>query len=266
MTKNYFDKGYVDYWKNRVKNKTRDLKVPQEQVQNFFIKKLNILKRDRILDLGCGHGALFSLLNRFSQNIVGIDINPEAVKEATKFSYQKIKNGSAEKTTLPKDFFDKIVAWAVYDVVNQEKALIEENRILKNNGLLLITGKNDNYLINDKEAFIAERNAKLKNFPNHFSDVYKLLKNIDVFGFKIKAAYGFSKRGDFAKNKYINILKNKNKKFYEFLVILEKTSRPRWKSLKICGPFSSTALRMAQKAGFKDVKKFFRWHKQKYND
>lgn len=266
MTKNYFDKNYVDYWKKRVKNNTQGPKVPGKQTQSFFIKKLNISKNDLVLDLGCGHGALFDLFYGFSPNIVGIDINTNAVKEACKYPYRKVQKGSAEKTKLPKEMFDKIIAWAVYDVVEQSGALEEENRILKKGGQLLITGKNKNYLKNDREAFIAERNARLKDFPNHFTDVYALMNNSKRWGFEVLQAYGFPKRGDFAKKKYFNLLKNKKKHFYEFLVILKKISKPKSKNIDICSRYSNTATVMAEKFGFKNLPKFFKWHKQKYND
>lgn len=265
MKKNYFNKNYVDYWKKRVKNDYNGHKtVPEKNVQKFFINKLNISEKDLVLDLGCGHGALFELLHSFSKNIIGMDINKYAIKEALNYPYRQLKRGSAEKTTLPKEAFDKVIAWAVYDVVDQNKALVEENRILKDSGVLLITGKNRRYLSTDREAFIAERNAKLKNFPNHFTDVYGLIKNIAAFGFEVVEAYGFIRRGDFANKKYIDLLDVKNRSFYEFLLILKKIDNPESEIDNICMEYSDTASKIAEKYGFSNIKKFFKWHKEKY--
>ena len=67
----------------------------------------------------------------------------------------------------------------------QTEALIEINRICKKGARVLITGKNDNYCDNDKLAMEAEIGARKKGHPNYFTDVRKLLKNINKFGFRI---------------------------------------------------------------------------------
>lgn len=261
MKNNFFDKDYVEYWKGRVKEKRGVSKVPGRDVEQFFIKKLKILKSDIILDLGCGHGRLFSLLKKFTLNIFGMDVTLDSIKEASQYPYKQVLKGGAEKTSFKKGYFDKVVSWATYDVVEQEKALREENRILKMGGKLLITGKNDNYELVDKEAFIAERNAKLKKFPNRFTNVYGLIKNIETFGFEVEVAYGFKKRGDFGNLKYFSILKGDKRLFYEFLLILKKVAEPKLKKIKICDEYSKTAIYLTKQSKFKNTKTFFRWHK-----
>src|SRR3989344_2709711 len=220
MTNKYFNKEYIDYWKKTTTNVNDEYKVPGEDAQNIFIKELNISSQDLILDLGCGYGRLYPILSRLTQSIVGVDVDEDIIKEASAYPYLKLVRSSAEETLLPSCHFDKIISWATYDAAEQGKALIEENRILKKNGLLLITGKNKDYYDDDSKAFIAERNAKLKNFPNYFTDVYGLIKDIDLFGYKVIKSYGFPRRGDFGNLRYFNILGEKIK-FYEFILILQ---------------------------------------------
>ena len=50
----------------------------------------------------------------------------------------------------------------MFEELNQIKALSEFNRVLKVDGLMLLTGKNVNYPLNDDNGFIAEI-AHVKN-------------------------------------------------------------------------------------------------------
>ena len=264
---NYFDKKYIKYWRERVNNPSDGTKVATTDSAKFFIKKLGISEDDIILDLGCGFGRLYPVLSSFTPKIFGIDINKETINEASKYPYQKLTVGTAEQTKMISSLFDKIIAWEVYDVVEQDKALIEENRILKKGGLFLVTGKNKKYKISDKLAFIAERNAKLKGFPNHFTDIYELIKKSKLFGFRVIAAHGFAKRGDFGNLDYFNILSSRNEKsFYQFLLILKKISEPKIENYDICCEYSDTAKALAKKNNFSDLKLFFKWHKDKYGE
>ena len=222
---------YTDYWKDKAK----DAAVPGEEPQRFFIGKMFGLAHGGLtLDLGCGHGRVYPVIATFTSTIQGLDISEEAISESKKHRYREVSKGTAEETGLPSDYFDKVIAWGVYDMVEQEQALLEENRILKQSGLLLITGKNTDYCLDDTEAVVAEKNAKAKGFPNHFTDVYGLIERIGEFGFVIEQAYGFKCRGDWAAMKYFPV-ENKNKiPFYEFLLIVRKTGQPYFSGKSIC--------------------------------
>lgn len=260
MANKYFDKDYAEYWKKRVDATADGSKVPDETVEKFFIDKVGIKSGDMLLDLGCGHGRLYPLLRQYTKHIEGIDLNEAALKDASIHPYAALAAGTAEHTNLQPDHFDHVIAWAVYDGAEQDQGLIEANRILKNGGHLLITGKNKDYEPGDLLAFIAERNAKLKNFPNHFTDVYGLMRNVELFGFKIIAGFGFRRRGDFGSMQFFD-LKEDVQKFYEFLLILEKIGGPTVSSREICYEFSDTAKTFAREQGFDSVYEFFRWHK-----
>ncbi len=131
---------------------------------------------------------------------------------------------------------------------------------------MLITGKNIKYIKDDKNAFIAERNAKLKDFPNHFTDVNKLLRSIKKFGFSLVKSYAFPKRGDLGQMVYVDLEKESLPCFYEYLLILKKTGNPVSSPAEICTEYSKTATRFAEINNFTDIKKFFRWHKDKYGN
>ena len=266
MKKFNFDAEYISYWKKRIGSLADGSRVADAKIISFFLNKLRIKPEDVLLDLGCGHGRLFPLLSRYSKKIIGLDVNPDAINLACSYPYQCLVKGTAEETNFAAGYFDKIIAWAVYDVVEQRRALIEQNRILKNSGCLLITGKNIKYAKDDKDAFIAERNAKLKDFPNHFTDVKKLLRLSRTFGFSLVKSYVFPKRGDLGRMVFVDFQKETIPCFYEFLLILRKTGNAVSLPAQVCTEYSETAIRFAEENNFTDIKKFFRWHKKKYGN
>jgi SAM-dependent methyltransferase len=218
-----FDKSYNNYWKNRVATASDGTKIADDEVIGGLIDDLDIGTPDKVLDMGCGYGRLFPLLKNYSDKIYGIDIDISMINDATAFDYYSLHATPAEDTGFPEDYFDKIVVLGVFDVLEQEQCLVELNRILKNGGKCLITGKNIDYYPDDEKALIAEKNAAQKNFPNHFTDVKKLLNNIGEFGFLCNRLMAFRRRGDFGNNNNVLITNiNEDFTFYEYYVILEK--------------------------------------------
>lgn len=255
-----FSVKYLNYWEKRVSEATDGTKVADRAVQEHFIKFLDIKPKENVLDLGCSYGRLCGLLKQYTKNVFGMDVAYKVIDEAMKKPYIITVKGKAENTPFPSNYFNKVIAWAVYDVVEQEKALREAFRILKPGGRLLFTGKNIDYFFDDQVALVAERNAKLKKFPNHFTDIYLLLANLHKFGFCLRHGFAFLRRGDFGRNSYVDILRKKPKKFYEYLLIVERLKReiPLRKALSICAGHSRTAQGMAKAQGFTDVIKFFK--------
>lgn len=251
---------YLDYWKKRVSEAADGTKVAGSRVQEHFIKLLDIKPEENVLDLGCSYGRLCSLLKQRTKNVFGMDVAYEVIDKAMKEPYVIAVKGKAENTPFPSNYFNKVIAWAVYDMVEQDNALREAFRILKPGGRLLFTGKNMDYFPDDRLAFVAERNARLKKFPNHFTDIYLLLANLEKFGFRLRYGFAFLRRGDFGRDKYVDILQKKPKKFYEYLLIADRLEKeiPARKALSICAGCSRTAQKMAKARGFSDVVKFFR--------
>lgn len=218
-----FDENYSKYWKNRVTTASDGTKIADDKVIDSVINDLDISSSDKVLDLGCGYGRLFPLLKNYSDKIYGIDIDMSMINDATVFDYRSLHAASAEDTGFPNDYFDKAVVLGVFDVLEQERCLTELNRILKKGGKCLITGKNINYYSDDEKALTAEKNAAQKNFPNHFTDVKKLLNNIGEFGFCCNKLTAFRRRGDFGNNNKVLITNiNEDSVFYEYCMILGK--------------------------------------------
>lgn len=106
-----------------------------------FLKMNDISKESRLLDIGCGGGALLQVL-AFSgyTDTYGVDVSPEAVAFARAKGITNVRIADAqEKQDFQEGFFDVIIAMDILEhLQNPERALQEWQRLLKNDGILLI--------------------------------------------------------------------------------------------------------------------------------
>jgi ubiquinone/menaquinone biosynthesis C-methylase UbiE len=221
----FISNGYEKYWKNTVEKKRNgDYKPPEDEIIKHYIEMLDIKPNNKVLDVGTGYGRNIPLLNQKRCQVYAIDILESMVEEA-KTLYgtiaTEIKVSKAEEMDYENNFFDIVFCWAVFDCLEQEKALKEMIRVLNTSGKMVLTGKNIEYMNDDEVAYIAEVKALEKNFPNHFTDIGKLINQLDLYGLKAVELRGFKYRGDFAFNKFEDLTKYKDN-FYEFLIVLQK--------------------------------------------
>lgn len=257
-----FDKAYNQYWKARVESASDGTKVPGLDVIEELVAGLKISSNDKVLDLGCGQGRIFPVIKRYTNYIQGIDIDLSMVNDAyNSYDYISLHAAPAENTGFPDSSFDKIIMLGTFDVVEQEKCLAEINRILKVGGSCLITGKNDTYCQDDEKAFIAERNAKLKNFPNHFTNVKKLIENLPLLGYSCEKLTVFIRRGDFGENKKVEVVwggaNDCYTVFYEFSIMLKKTCNISQTDIRFAHEFSQTAINRAKSDNAVKILNFF---------
>tara|TARA_B100000795_G_scaffold268976_1_gene257083 strand:- start:1887 stop:2684 length:798 start_codon:yes stop_codon:yes gene_type:complete len=257
-----FDENYTKYWSAAVDKSVDGTITPGESEAKIMLKYLNLKREDSVLDLGCSFGRMHNAISYYSDKVFGVDVDAYAVKKAQLQPYIDVRIGAGENTNFEDKSFNAIFCWAVFELVNHKKGFIEFNRILKNNGKLLLTGKNNNYSKDDVLAFKAEKNASLKDYPNRFTDLKVLLNNIKVFGFEVDKILLFPNRGDMGLLKYIDegkVIKNKYIG-YEYLITCHKISEPKlnkFDDLKLENPTSNTSIELAKSAGFDSVKEFF---------
>jgi ubiquinone/menaquinone biosynthesis C-methylase UbiE len=229
--KQYWGKDYVDYWKNKVQevNVLLDVKDPTSTDAAYIrmIDTLNIKPTDVVLDVGCGFGRSLPYLSCSAKKVVGVDISSEMIKEAEKLTSScnniTLQVSESEDMDIEDSSIDKVICFAAFDAMYQKKALIEFNRICKIGGAVLLTGKNDNFMCDDKEARLAELGARKKNHPNFFTNVSLLIRSMHLFGFTVEFKEYYLKRGDFSTDR---ILKNMPENFYEYMLLLRKVSNP----------------------------------------
>lgn len=111
-------------------------------------------KADRLLDVGCGDGSLiFKLKDKFKE-LYGVDVSPSRIKEAekkVKFIKDKKINFSIanidEGLPFRDEMFDVVTCIAVLEhIFDPYFAAKEFNRVLKNNGILILEVPNIAYL------------------------------------------------------------------------------------------------------------------------
>lgn len=96
-------------------------------------------KVDTILDLGCGVGSNAPILAPRAQKLVGLDISPHALSFARTASYGSLIEANAEEIPLPDESVDVVVCTDVLEHLDDQKAILEIKRVLKNKGLLVLT-------------------------------------------------------------------------------------------------------------------------------
>jgi 2-polyprenyl-3-methyl-5-hydroxy-6-metoxy-1,4-benzoquinol methylase len=114
--------------------------IPQDDYSWYYLKKvLPDSKNISILDAGCGSGKYCKkLISLGYSNIFGIDLFDEDQFKSTTINYTR---SSIDSTSFEDNFFDVIFANSViYHLENPEKGILELSRILKKNGILILTG------------------------------------------------------------------------------------------------------------------------------
>ncbi len=263
-----FNSQYTDYWKNRVNNANDGTRPADEEVVVNYLPYLETIKGHVLLDVGCSYGRFYDLLNVTGPVLWGIDPDKEAVKQCIEKGYAMAVKGFAENLPFDPYSVDRIFCWATFDCTKQNKALLEFNRVLKPNGLLMFTGKNTHYHSDDDIAFIAERNARLKNFPNHFTHTNDLWKHCHRFGYAPVVLFCFERRGDFGSNKFIKIEAGQEPPhhFYEYLMVLKKTGSPLGDQPIIADEFSHVSKAMAAMEQYTNIDEYFKYHQQQFSE
>lgn len=122
----------------------------------------------KILDFGCGTGGTTKFLTNFGQ-VTAVDIHPQAIS----FCQKRGINASLISPNKPLPFkdnsFDLVTALDVlyHKKVNSDFSLKEINRVLKKNGLFLITNPTLSFLSAGHDKVVhTQKRASLKEIHN----------------------------------------------------------------------------------------------------
>lgn len=103
------------------------------------------LEGRRILDVGCGIGTYVRKFREFSDEVYGVDIDPERVAEASR-TLPNIQVAPAEDLPFPDDFFDVVFLHEVIEHVQDDRLAIREaTRVTRPNGAIVIFAPNRLY-------------------------------------------------------------------------------------------------------------------------
>ena len=165
--------------------------------EDLIFKWLN--KTDKILDIGCAYGDYTKLYSEKCDKIYGVDPNDQLLEMARR-NYPEIefRRGIAEDLSFDSESFDVVILSDVLEHVGDErKTLKEVHRVLKSDGILLLTVPNkglfgfmdiDNYSwYYRKFKDIKTNKPGYQNKHKHYS--LKELKKLLVSEFKILKTY-----------------------------------------------------------------------------
>ncbi|MEM5813226.1 MAG: class I SAM-dependent methyltransferase [Candidatus Aenigmatarchaeota archaeon] len=180
-----------------------------EAFSDFFLFGIsNIIKNwkkdAKILDVGCGNGALLKKLKKLGfKNLYGIDASRRNIDKA-KNKEKEIKffcGDITKKLPFRNEFFDIVIAVAILEHILDDdlsKFLNEINRVLKKNGLFIIEvpyRQRLNYVVCPNCLAVFEKDEHLRSFDE--SGLEAILNN---YGFRkkiIKLFIPFTPRKEF---------------------------------------------------------------------
>lgn len=108
-----------------------------------LVKQLMVGKRyGKILDVGCGTGETLTFLGKLfpKSDLYAIDTSDVAIKYAKNRGHKNIFKASATKLPFKNNTFDAVLFLDVLEhIENDQKAIAEAKRVLKKNGVIVIT-------------------------------------------------------------------------------------------------------------------------------
>ena len=105
-----------------------------------FLKGLYTGRSNRkILDVGCGTGAILKYLDQFGSTM-GVDKSAEALRFCRSRARKSLLQGDAQKLPIRDNIFDLVTAFDLLEHIEvDEQALKEFYRVTKKDGMLLMT-------------------------------------------------------------------------------------------------------------------------------
>ncbi|MCA9382363.1 class I SAM-dependent methyltransferase [Candidatus Dojkabacteria bacterium] len=112
-------------------------------------------KNKKILDVGCGIGTFVKKFGEYSSQVYGLEYDQKKVDQAIPEVKQNIVQGEAEKLPYPDEAFDIVFSHEVLEHVNDDQKAVEEAfRVLKNNGEFIVFCPNRMYPFETHGIFI----------------------------------------------------------------------------------------------------------------
>lgn len=193
----------VERFSNRVENYVKYRPGYPPEVLRFFKNKLNLRDDSVVADIGAGTGISTRIFLENGNSVYAVEPN-RAMREAAERFLKDFPNftavdGTSEKTTLPDDSIDFIVAAQAFHWFDAAKTLPEFRRIVKSGGCVALMW-NERQL--DSNDFLREYESFLHEYATDYNEVRHenvTLKEIGEFfphGFQ-KATFGNSQTLDY---------------------------------------------------------------------
>lgn len=141
---------------------------------DLFVRKqinmVNVTSGDNVLEIGCGIGAFLQILNTYTDQITGIDINEVILKTAKKYNpTAKLFRCDATELQFDDESFDVVLMPAVLGYIDTDKhdlILREIKRVLKPGGRCMI-----GLLAEDEQYLLTMKSVVSKKYWDHIQNV-----------------------------------------------------------------------------------------------
>ena len=139
-----------------------------ERSTDATLARLSLTATDRVLDIGCGTGALLERLTRSIEphRLTGVDLTPAMLAVAHDRLPDGVALHTARAEALPFDdhAFDVVISCSVFHFIHDPAAALREiHRVLRPDGRVVITDWCRDYLA----CRILERWLRLARRPHH---------------------------------------------------------------------------------------------------
>jgi ubiquinone/menaquinone biosynthesis C-methylase UbiE len=155
MEKEYYER----YWTKESFDEQGFALTPPKHNAREMCKTIEVLKpyvSGCVLDVGCGDGSITNAIGKLPSvtEINGVDVSRTAISLAkSKYPHINFKVGQVIELPFKSNYFDAITAIELIEhIYDTEQMFKEFLRVLKNNGYLIITTTDFNYL---KKVIIA---------------------------------------------------------------------------------------------------------------
>lgn len=169
------------------------------------------IKNKKILDFGCSSGVITNILAMEARDVIGIDIDKNAISRANK-NYKnnnlRFKSTKSIKTNFRSNGFDIIIANQIYEFVEDDELLMKEiYRLLKFNGFCFFGARNKYAIIEAQYniPFLSWIPMNLLGYVGRYRSFWslkQLVSNFKIHDYTFKILKDPKKYGFFKLEKY----------------------------------------------------------------
>lgn len=144
----YIDRGSI-HWHEMMSRDPRRFNGFQQARYEWILKVAGTAAGKKVLDVGCGDGALSYILAKAGASVTGVDNEPRGIEFAWQNLNSQNRQGklqyefavaSAYELPFPDDSFDLVVSCEVIEhVADPQKMIAEMKRVSKPRGMVILT-------------------------------------------------------------------------------------------------------------------------------